>query len=309
MNDPITSLSNFTVKENRKDRFLKQKRFRKRIIDVVYLLSGVLSATIGLKSFLLPNHFIDGGITGISLLSSALSGLPLSILIGLFNLPFIILGYYQLSRNFAIRTLCAILALSLCIFFLHFPILTDDKVLSAVFGGLLLGTGIGLSVRGGGVIDGTEVLALYISRKTALTIGDFIFIINIVIFSFAALLLSLEAAMYSTITYMVASKTVDYIISGIEEYTGVYIVSDKHETIRGMINNELKTGVTIYKGKRGFGKSGFKDIDTEILFTVVTRLEISKLKAELDKIDPSAFFITFSINDTKGGMLRKRRFH
>jgi uncharacterized membrane-anchored protein YitT (DUF2179 family) len=273
--------------------------------DVILMATGIISAAFGLESFLIPNNFIDGGATGISLLITEVTGLPLYYFILLINLPFIFLGYKVIGKEFAIKTAIAITGLAVSIAFIHFPEITHDKVLVAVFGGFFLGAGIGLSVRGGAVIDGTEVLAISLSRKLSTTMGDIIIIINIIIFSFAAYLLSIEAALYSMITYLSASKTLDFVVEGIEEYTGVTIISPHHDEIQQMIVNDLGRGVTVYRGRRGHGKSGETN-DVDILYTVITRLELSKLKAEIEKIDSNAFVVMSSVNDTKGGMLKKR---
>jgi uncharacterized membrane-anchored protein YitT (DUF2179 family) len=233
--------------------FIRLRRLmRREIINAFLILLGIFSAGFGLKSFLLPNDFIDGGITGVSLLVSAVSGWPLSWLIIALNIPFIVLGFTQIGQNFMIKTGLGLLGLALCIATVSFPILTADKLLVSVFGGFFLGAGIGLAMRGGGVIDGTEVMAISFSKGTGLTIGDIILIVNIIIFSFAAWLLSFETALYSILAYLSASKTVDFIIEGIEEYTGVTIISAKNEEIRIMITQNLGRGVTVYKGARGF---------------------------------------------------------
>jgi uncharacterized membrane-anchored protein YitT (DUF2179 family) len=281
-------------------------RMRRLAIDIFLMSLGVLSAGFGLKGFLLPNNFIDGGAVGISLLISEVSGIPLSILLVVVNTPFVILGYYVISKEFAIKAAVAIVALSIMVAFFPYPQITQDKLLVAVFGGFFLGMGIGMAVRGGGVIDGTEVLAINISRKTGLSIGDIIMIINVIIFSFAAWLLSVEIALYSILTYLAASKTVDFLIEGIEEYTGVTIISVKSAEIRQMISQEMGRGLTIYKGERGFGKTGHHSSEIKIIYTVLTRLELNKLKNEIEKIDPEAFVIMNSIKDTKGGMIKKR---
>lgn len=273
--------------------------------DALLIFLGVLSAAFGLKGFLLTNHFIDGGATGISLLISALSGVPVGLLILLVNIPFLLFGYRILGSQFAVKSAIAILLLSLTVHFVEFPDITKDNLLVAVFGGFFLGAGIGLSIRGGGVLDGTEVLAIAVSRKSGMTIGDVIIVINVLIFSTAAYFLSVEIAMYSLLTYLSASKTLDFIIEGLEEYTGVTIISVHNDEVRSMIINILGRGVTVYKGKRGYGKSGdVKDMD--IVYTVITRLEINKLNTELEKIDPNAFVVMSSIKDTKGGMIKRR---
>jgi uncharacterized membrane-anchored protein YitT (DUF2179 family) len=266
---------------------------------------GVTSAAFGLEGFLLPNNFIDGGATGISLLTAEVTSVPIYYLLVLINLPFIFLAFNVINRKFAIKTAAAITALALCVAFVHFPEITHDKLLVAVFGGFFLGAGIGLSVRGGAVIDGTEVLAIFLSRKFSATIGDIIIVINIIVFSVAAYLLSIEAALYSMITYLAASKTLDFIIEGIEEYTGVTIISPHAEEISQMIVNEMGRGVTIYQGKGGHGKSGEKT-EVDILYTVITRLELSKLKTEIEKIDGNTFVVMSSVKDIKGGMVKKR---
>ncbi len=282
-----------------------QIHLRRLLKDIFLIILGIFSAAFGLESFLLPSNFIDGGVTGISLLTSELSGIPLYVLIILINIPFVILAFTIIGRQFAVKTALGITGLAICILTVHFPEVTHDKLLVAVFGGFFLGSGIGLSVRGGAVLDGTEVLAIYLSRKFGTTMGDIIIGINIIIFSAAAYFLSIEAALYSLITYLAASKTLDFVIEGIEEYTGVTIISSHSEEIRGMIINTMGRGVTVYSGKRGFGKRG-EGQDIDIIYTVTTRLELNKLNTEIEKIDPNAFVVMNSVKDTKGGMIKKR---
>lgn len=274
--------------------------------SAVFIIIGIISAGFGLKSFLLPNNFIDGGATGISLLLTRIFNIPLSIIIILVNIPFILLGYRQIGNVFTIRTILGILGLAICLAVVNYPMVTNDKLLVAVFGGFFLGAGIGFAIRGGGVLDGTEVLAIFISRKTGSTIGDIIMVINILIFGSATYFLGLETALYSMLTYLSASKTVDFLIEGIEEYLGVTIISRKNDEIRQMIINTIGRGVTVYKGTGGYGKRGVLNQDTEIVFTVVTRLEIARLRSEIEKIDDDAFVVMHSIKDTKGGMIKKR---
>lgn len=243
---------------------------------------------------------------GISLLISEITGFSLSILIVVVNLPFIILGYSNLGKQFAIKSIIAIIALALSVHFIPYPLITSDKLLIAVFGGFFLGAGIGMSIRGGAVIDGTEVLAIYISKKTGLTIGDVVLVFNIVIFSFGAYILSVEVALYAMLTYMAAAKTIDFIIEGVEEYTGITVISGQSDKIRLMITEDLGRGVTIYAGKGGFKKDKAELTEFDILYTVVTRLEIARIKTEIEKIDKDAFIIMNSIKDTKGGMIKKR---
>tara|TARA_R110002126_G_scaffold58890_8_gene155063 strand:+ start:67 stop:945 length:879 start_codon:yes stop_codon:yes gene_type:complete len=273
--------------------------------DTFFIVTGIFAAAFGLESFLFPNSFIDGGATGISLLIAETADIPLYILIILVNIPFVFLGYKVIGKIFAIKTGLAILGLALVLAFVKFPEVTQDKLLVSVFGGFFLGAGIGLSVRGGSVLDGTEVLAIYLSRKLGTTIGDIIILVNILVFSAAAYMLSLETALYSMLTYLSASKTLDFVIEGIEEYTGVTIISDSSEEIRQMIIDKLGRGLTIYKAKGGYGKQGVHK-EYDVIYTVITRLEIRRLNIEINKIDPKAFVVMGKINDTRGGMLKKR---
>jgi uncharacterized membrane-anchored protein YitT (DUF2179 family) len=280
----------------------------KLVKDVVLIVLGIFSAGFGLRSFLLPANFIDGGATGIALMISELAHFPLPLVLVIINIPFVMLGWVVIDKSFAIKAGLAIVGLALCTAFFPFPNVTSDKLLVAVFGGFFLGAGIGLSVRGGAVLDGTEVLAIFLSRRSSLSIGDFILCLNVVIFGFAAWLLSVETALYSVLTYLAASKTIDFIIEGIEEYTGVTIISVKSDAIRKAIAEEMGRGVTVYRGKRGFGKSG-DSYDADIVYTVITRLEVSKLNGILERIDSNAFIVMTAVKDTKGGMIKKRRLH
>lgn len=276
--------------------------------DMLFITLGVFSASFGLTGFLLSNGFIDGGVTGISLLINAVTGFPIYYLIIIINAPFIVLGYFQISKSMAFRSVFAILGLALALATLEYPIITNDKLLIAVFGGFFLGAGIGLAVRGGSVLDGTEVLAVYLNRRIGLTIGDLILVFNIMIFLTAAYLLSIETALYSILTYLAASKTVDFIIEGVEEYIGVTIISNHSDEIRHMLTDEMRKGVTIYEGKRGYGKRGENLGKVDIIYTVTTRLEIAKLQTEVQKLDMNAFIVMNSVKDLKGGMIKRRPF-
>ena len=276
---------------------------KQQISDVLFMIAGVLSAAFGLESFLIPNHFIDGGVTGISMLVSTVTGWPLYYLLAAINLPFIFMGGKIVSKAFAVKTAFTILGLTLSVAFIPFPHITNEELLVAVFGGFFLGAGIGLAVRGGAVLDGTEVLSIFLSKKLGLKISDIIVLINIVVFLVAAKLLSIDAALYSIITYLAAYKTLDFVIEGIEEYTGVTIVSAFSEQIRRMIIDDMGKGVTVYVGKRGFGKD---HIDVDIIYTIITRLELNRLNSELERIDPNAFVTMSSVKDTRGGVVKKR---
>lgn len=273
--------------------------------EAFFIIVGVFSAGFGLKGFLLPNRFIDGGATGISLLLKNITDMEFSMLLILVNIPFIILGAKTFNIRFALKSITAIALLALVVHFVDYPTITDDKLLIAVFGGFFLGLGIGMAMRGGAVIDGTEVLALYLSRKLSITVGDVLLLINLIIFSFGAYILSIEVALYAILTYMAAAKTVDFVVDGVEEYVGVTIISNYHEEIRIMIIEKLRRACTIYAGKGGYGANG-KSYDKDIIYTVVTRLELAKLHTEIDKIDKNAFIIMGLVKDLRGGMIKRK---
>lgn len=279
---------------------------RNLIKDSFLIFAGVISASLGLKGFLLSNSFIDGGVTGISLITTALTDIPFPLLLVGINLPFLLLAFTAIGRQFALKSITAVIALAVVVYFMPAFSLTHDKLLIAVFGGFFLGAGIGLAIRGGSVIDGTEVLAVFISRKLPVTIGDVILIFNIVIFLAAAYVFSIEIAMYAMLTYLAAAKTVDFVVTGLEEYIGVTIISENSEEIRLAIIENLGRGCTIYLGKKGFAKRGEPLKRTNIVYTLLTKLELSKLQSEIDKIDKDAFIIMHSIKDAKGGMIKRR---
>lgn len=284
-------------------------KFKIAIGNLLLVILGILSAGMGLKGFLLSGKFIDGGVTGISMLLADATGAPLSILIFIINVPFLFLGYRRLGMPFAIKSALAIAGLSLCLAFIQYPDVTHDKLLTAVFGGFFIGVGIGLAIRGGAVLDGTEIAALLVSKKTQLLkVNDVILLLNVVIFSVALFFLGVEPALYSILTYLAASKMVDFILNGIEQYTGITVVSAKGETIRKAIT-DMGRGVTVYEGKRGYGKDGHINDPREIIFTVATRLEIPAIKQKILKIDPSAFIVQQSIDDTTGGLLKRKSLH
>jgi len=265
---------------------------------------------MGLKGFLLSSHFIDGGVTGISMLLSNVLGYQLGVLILLINLPFVAVGLRHIGTKFAVKSALAITGLSLCLFFVKFPDVTPDKLLTAVFGGLFIGAGIGLAIRGGAVLDGTEIAALLVSRNShLLRVGDVILIFNIFIFLAAAFFLGIESAMYSILTYLAASKTIDFLIHGVEEYTAIMIVSTKSDEIKNIITGRLNRGVTVFAGTGGMGSTGASDTGKAILYCVVTRLEIGVIKSAVNEIDPAAFVTTQSLRDVEGGLIKKPILH
>ncbi len=273
------------------------------LLNIVLIALGILSASMGLHGFLLSSNFIDGGVTGVSMLASKVSSISLSIWLPVFNLPFIALGYRQIGPAFAIRSAAAIAGLSIALATLHFPDVTRDLVLTAVFGGFFIGAGIGLAVRGGAVLDGTEIAALLISKRShLLKVGDVILLFNVVLFVLAMRLLGVEEALYSILTYVAAARTLDFVIHGIEEFTAITIVSRMSGEIGAHILAYLGRGVTVYKGRGGLSGE-----DQEILYCVVTRLEIGKVKSIVRRLDPGAFVTTHALGDVDGGMVKRTR--
>jgi uncharacterized membrane-anchored protein YitT (DUF2179 family) len=278
-------------------------------VNFALVVLGIFSVGLGFKGFLLPSHFINGGVTGISMLLAEATHLPLSIVLFIINLPFIFIAYRRMGFYFALRSALAIAGLSLCLALVTFPEVTHDKSLTAVFGGFFIGVGIGLAIRSGTVLDGTEIAALLVSKKMQLfKVSDMILLLNVVIFSTAVFFLGVETALYSILTYISASKTVDFILNGIEQYTSITVVSAKGEAIRKAIT-DMGRGVTVYEGKKGYGKDGHINDVRDIIFTVATRLEIPSIKAKILDIDPSAFIVQQSIEDTTGGLLKRKEHH
>lgn len=278
--------------------------------DILYTTAGTLISGFALKSFLVPNDFLDGGITGISLLIHDLYHVNIAWVIVLMNIPFIIAGAHHINRKFAFKTFACVAGLGICLAFIHYPVVTTDKLLVSLFGGFFLGIGIGLAMRGGCAIDGIEVLALYTLKRSSFTISEIILGLNVIIFLIAGLKLGLETALYSMLTYYAASRTIDYVIEGLEEYTGVTIISGKSERIKEHLVMQMGKGITIYKGERGFMKNTFERSEPcDIVFTVVTRLEVRRLKNLVHSIDPNAFIITNTIKEVAGGVLKHHKGH
>jgi uncharacterized membrane-anchored protein YitT (DUF2179 family) len=272
---------------------------------MIFIILGILSAGMGLDGFLRSSRFIDGGVTGISMLLAKVAGIPLPLWILALNLPFIALGYHQIGRPFAIRSALGITGLAVCLATIHFPDVTPDKLLTAVFGGFFIGAGMGLAIRGGAVLDGTDIAALLISKRSHLFhVGDIILGLNIVIFLTAAFFLGVESSLYSILTYLSASKTLDFLLHGLEEYTAITIVSEQSAAIRQAITRGLGRGVTVYKGR-----GGMSGADQEILLCVVTRLEIGKVMSIAEDLDSAAFITVCPLAEVTGGVLKKAAHH
>lgn len=275
------------------------------VSDIIYLVLGVIFASFALKSFLVPNHFLDGGVTGISLLLHEVYHWNLGVVLLVLNFPFIVLAYFQIGKHFAIRSFLTILLIIITIYVVPFPELTHDKLLVAMFGGFFMGIGIGLSMRGGGTFDGMEVLALMTFKKSSFSITEIILGMNAVIFIIAAFL-KVETALYAIMTYLVASQITKYVIEGIEAYTGVTIVSGNSEEIKKALVLTMNRGITVYKGERGFMKESFEQsAEADIIFTIVTRLEVRKLQNIVRAIDPKAFIFTQTVREPQGGIVKE----
>jgi len=274
-------------------------------LNILLILLGIFSAAMGLKGFLLSSNFIDGGVTGVSMLLAKLTPWSLAIWLPVVNAPFIIVGYQHMGRAFAVRSALAIGGLAVVLATVHFPDVTPDLLLTAIFGGFFIGAGIGLAVRGGAVLDGTEIAALLISKRSALLkVGDVILLFNIALFLTAMRLLGVEPALYSILTYIAAARTLDFVIYGLEEFTAITIVSSQSAAIRERITGELGRGVTVYKG---YG--GHTGHEQQILYCVVTRLEIGKVKAIVRSVDENAFVVSHALADAEGGVVKRPALH
>jgi uncharacterized membrane-anchored protein YitT (DUF2179 family)/predicted metal-dependent HD superfamily phosphohydrolase len=278
--------------------------------DIFLMLAGVTIAGYALKGFLVPNHFFDGGVTGISLLTHELYHFNLALVIIVLNLPFIVISYFSVGSRFAFRTLISVILLGVCLTLLPEFKVTEDKLLISIFGGVFLGVGIGLIMRAGAALDGIEVLALYTLKRTSFSISEIILGLNVLIFSVAAFKFGVETALYSVLTYFCATRCIDYVVEGLQAYTGVTIISGKSEIIKYQLVNKLGRGITVYKGERGFLPGKF-EISTEcdIIFTVITRLELRKLKNLVSQVDPQAFVFANTIKEASGGIIKRRNQH
>lgn len=278
--------------------------------DFLLVVVGIVFAGYALKGFLVPNHFFDGGITGISLLVHEMYKFNLGVVIILLNLPFVIISFFSVGSRFASRMLISIVLLGGCLEILPEVAITSDKLLISIFGGVFLGIGIGLVMRAGAALDGIEVLALYTLKRTSFTITEIILGINILIFSIAAFKFGIETALYSMLTYFAATRCIDYVVEGIQAYTGVTIISGKSEVIKYQLVNNLGRGITVYKGERGFLPGKFEiSAECDIIFTVITRLELRKLKNLVYDVDPNAFVFANTIKEASGGIIKRRHPH
>ncbi|WP_299112009.1 YitT family protein [uncultured Winogradskyella sp.] len=282
---------------------MKHSKTYNYLTEYVQIAIGIILASVGLKAFLLPNGFMDGGVTGIALLVNRVIGIDISLLLVIFSLPFLVLGYYTVSIRIVIKSILSIISFALLIHFGDYGIITEDKLLISIFGGLCLGGGIGIAIRNGSVLDGSEILGIYLNDKFGLSIGRVILMFNIVLFSITAMVVSIEVALYSILTYIVTAKVTDLTIEGFEDFIGVTIVSNDYAKIKHAIMTNLGVGLTTYKGSKGFGSKGSQQ-DFDIIHTIINRIDIKKMHRIIEEIDENAFIVEFDVNNVKGGVLR-----
>ena len=265
---------------------------------------GILLASVGLKAFLLPNGFLDGGVTGIAILISQLFELDISIVLIIVSIPFLLIGWKTLNKKIVLKSFISITVLAIFIHFENFTSVTDDKLLIAIFGGLFLGGGIGITIKNGAVLDGSEIIGIFFSNRFGVSIGKVILFFNIILFSITAFLISIEVSMYSILTFLITAKVIDLMIEGFEDYVGLMIVSEKSKEIESNLIKKIGTGITAYKGSVGYGQRGQK-INEDIIHTVINRIDINRTYHLIEQIDEKAFIIEFDVNNVKGGILKK----
>lgn len=282
----------------------KHANFYSNFTKVIFMVIGAILASIGLEIFLIPNNIIDGGIVGISIMASHLTNIPLGIFTFTLNIPFFIIGYKQIGKTFTLSTLFSVICLSIGVSYLK-PIagLTHDPLLAAVFGGIIVGVGVGLIIRNGGSLDGTEIVAIILDKRISFSIGEIVMFFNLFILSSAGFIFGWDRAMYSLIAYFIAFKAIDVIVEGVDESKAVMIISGKHKDICEAIVDRLGRGVTILKGN-----GGHKGEETSVLYTVVSRLEIAKIKAIVHGFDEDAL-LTIGTVEVAGKRYKKKSIH
>lgn len=272
--------------------------------EYLQIAIGIGLGSIGLKAFLLPNGFLDGGATGIAILVAEATGFDISLLLLVISIPFLILGFYRLSAPIVIKSFLSITALSVLIGLETFPVITEDKLLIAIFGGLFLGSGIGITIRNGAVLDGSEILGMFVYDTFGISIGKTILIFNVLLFSITAVLISVEVALYSILTYIVTAKCIDFFIRGFEDFIGMTIISEKSEEIQKAMIDKLGAGITVYQTIAGHGSTG-KSSGRFVIQTIINRIHLRKIHRIVDTIDAEAFIVEFDVNNVKGGVLRR----
>ena len=278
--------------------------------NIALNLVGVVLITLALKGFMIPNKFLDGGIIGISILVHEITKWPFGILVLVLNIPFLFIGNRMLGKTFAFQSLLTFVLIAVSMTFLDVDPVTSDPLLIALFGGCLIGVGMGLCIRSGSTADGVEILALVTIKKIGLNIAEVIFAMNTLLFLAAAWSFGISTALYSIVTYFSAVKSLDYISNGFEQFTSLHIISSKSELIKSLIVQKFGKGITVIKGERGYLPNNFETkLDCDIIVTVVTRLELLRIKEEIKKLDPDAFMFIQYIKEASGGILRNMNKH
>ena len=273
---------------------------------IVYNLVGVALAAIALEAFMLPNKFLDGGVTGIAILINLQFGINLNLLLFVLNIPFLYIGFKKIGKTFAVQATISVFLLIAVLEVIQMEPVTNDKVLIAVFGGMLMGTGIGFIIRGGGLIDGFEVITDFTQKNSAFSGSEITLFLNSLIMLAAAFFFGIEPAMYSLLTYFTAIKVTDYVVEGFEEYTALTVISKEHEQVKELIVKKFNKAISVYKGERGYLPETFHiHHDCDIIMAVVTRLEVHRIKKAITEIDPKAFFYVQTIKEVKGGIVKQ----
>ena len=284
----------------------------KTILDfknLFQIIVGTSLAVLAMKGFMIPNRFLDGGVTSISIILHEVFKINIGFFIIILNAIFIYIGYKKIGKTFAMQTMITIILFSLGLIFVQIKPITNDKLLIAIFGGILIGTGSGLVIRGGGLLDGFEVITVFTQRRTGLSNSEITTLFNIIIFGFAIIFFGIETSMYSIITYFTATRATDYVVDGIEEFTAVNIISSKSEEIKSFLVNELGKGITVYKGEKGYLPNSYDvKTDADIIVTIVTRLEIKQIHDAVINIDENAFVYVHIIKEATGGILKDKSY-
>ena len=284
--------------------YVSRRQFAsRRVKDAVYMSLAVGCAAFGLNHFIVPHGILDGGVIGIALLLAHSTGWSWGLLIFLLNLPILALGFVRIGKKFALASLLVISAFTVAEHYLPVHAETDDVLLSAIFGGCLLGAGTGFAMRATSVLDGSEIMALLLSRRAGIQLGETILAFNLLIFIVGGAILSVEKALYSTVTYFCAAKVMEFVLHGFEEYNAVTIISAKYEEMREAIVANTQRGVTVYSAKGGYSGE-----TRDVVVCVVTRLEVPSLKNLIYETDPDAFVLVHALHEASGGMVKKRPF-
>lgn len=283
---------------------MKLKKINQLLLEMSQIGVAIFLASIGLKAFLLPNGFLDGGVTGIAILISNFVDLEISYILPLITIPFFVLGWFTVSKRIIIKSIISVLILSLVIHFENFSPVTDDKLLIAIFGGIFLGAGIGLAIKNGTVLDGSEILGIYLNDRLGFSIGDVVLFFNVILFGITAFLISIEIALYAILTFAVTGKVIDFVFQGFEDYIGLWVISKKSPEIQQKLLSEVGAGITVYHGAKGYGSTGLRE-DIEIIQIILNRIDSKKAHRVIDDIDEYAFVVEMEVNQIKGGVLRK----